>query len=109
MALLGNEYCTFHANSPAEKTEKEKKIKDTNLSGSLEGDVGYVRAFILFAVARAFVIACLETPRDRTVPYFAASKKASTNKDEHRIDRRAAKDAAVTKLAMRSGSSVGAS
>lgn len=66
-------------------------------------------AFILFAVARAFVIACLETPRDRTVPYFAASKKASTNKDEHRIDRRAAKDAAVTKLAMRSGSSVGAS
>lgn len=61
------------------------------------------------AVVRALVIVCLETPKDNLVPYLAASNSASTNKDEHRNDKRAANEAAVTKLAIFSGNSVGES
>lgn len=61
------------------------------------------------AVAKALVNACLDNPSDSTVPYFAASKRASAKTDEHRNERRAASEAAVTKLAKFSGSKVGES
>ena len=72
-------------------------------------EVGYVKACKVLAVARALVNACLDIPSERTVPYFAASKRASTNTEEQRKDNRAANEAAVTKLAKFSGSKVGES
>ena len=58
------------------------------------------------AVDMALINACLESPNENTVLYFAASNKASINKAEHRNDNRAAKDTAVIKFAMLVGSSV---
>lgn len=53
----------------------------------------------------AFVKAFLERPNDIEVPYFAASNKASKNKEEHRRETRVANETAVTTLAMFSGNS----
>lgn len=85
------------------------KSKDGYLSSTSLGDLSYVRVWMRLAVANAFVNACLDSPSDSTVPYFAASNRASAKTDEHLNERRAASEAAVTKLARFSGSKVGES
>lgn len=52
------------------------------------------------------MITCLETPKVNEVLYFTDSKRASIKREEHRMDRRAARAIAVIKLARFSGNNV---
>lgn len=78
------------------------------LSASIisSSSLGYVNAWTFLAVDMALINACLDSPNENTVLYFAASNKASINKAEHRRDNRVAKDTAVIKFAILLGSNV---